>query len=87
MQKLQNHGGSGVVTLPRDDLQKDDVLVEGDIPDGQHVDVSRMGHRTYVVRIPDDGDLPELENTALVERLAAQRALNFEANRSTPQTD
>jgi len=88
MQKLQDHGGSGVVTLPRDDLEKDDVLNDGEIPDGQHLDVERMGRRTYVVRIPDDsGTLPELTECNVVERLAAQRALDLDARRVTPQAD
>ena len=87
MQKLQNHGGSGVVTIPRDDLEKDGVLEGGDIPDGQHLDVERMGQRTYVVRIPEAGDLPELSQCELVERLAAKRALDLGAGRSVPQAD
>lgn len=87
MQKLQNHGGSGVVTIPRDDLEKDDVLDGGAIPDGQHLDVERMGRRTYVVRIPGAGDLPELAQSELVERLAAKRALDISAGRSGTQAD
>ncbi len=88
MQKLQNHGGSGVVTLPRDELEKDDVLDDGEIPDEQHLDVERMGYRTYVVRIPEDGGtLPELTECDFVERLAAQRALDLDARRFTPQAD
>ena len=88
MQKLQDHGGSGVVTLPRDELQKDAVLDDGEIPDEQHLDVERMGRRTYVVRIPeDDGELPELTECDFVKRLAAQRALDLDARRFVPQAD
>jgi hypothetical protein len=87
MQKLQNHGGSGVVTIPRDDLEKDGVLEDGDLPEEQHLDVERMGRRTYVVRIPEEGDLPELAQSELVERLAAKRALDLGAGRSVPQAD
>lgn len=87
MQKLQNHGGSGVVTIPRDDLEKDGVLENDDLPDEQHLDVERMGRRTYVVRIPEEGDLPELAQCELVERLAAKRAIDLGAGRSVPQAD
>lgn len=88
MNKLQDHGGSGVVTLPRDELEKDGVLDDGEIPDDQHLDVDRMGRRTWVVRIPeDDGELPELTECEIVERLAAQRALDLDARRVTRQAD
>ncbi|OYR80411.1 hypothetical protein DJ84_15655 [Halorubrum ezzemoulense] len=88
MQKLQNHGGSGVVTLPRDDLEKDDLLEEGELPDEQHLDVDRLGRRTYVVRIPEaGGDLPELAQCEVVERLAAKRALDLGVGRGVPQAD
>ena len=88
MQKLQNHGGSGVVTIPRDDLEKDGLLEEGELPDEQHLDVNRLGHRAYVVRIPEeDGDLPELAQCEVVERLAAKRALDLSVGQGVSQAD
>ncbi|SFR31174.1 hypothetical protein [Halorubrum sodomense] len=88
MQKLQNHGGSGVVTIPRDDLEKDDLLDEGELPDEQHLDVDRLGRRTYVVRIPEEGgNLPELAQCEVVERLAAKRALDLGVGRGVSQAD
>lgn len=79
MQKLQNHGGSGVVTVPKSYLERDDVLVDGELPDEQRLTVDRLGRRTYVVRLTDEGSLPDLLECEVVERLAAQRLLNQNA--------
>jgi len=52
------------------------------------LDVDRLGRRTYVVRIPEEGgDLPELAQCEVVERLAAKRALDLGVGRGTPQAD
>ncbi|WP_144900883.1 hypothetical protein [Halobellus captivus] len=75
MQKLRKDSGSGLVTIPKSFLKQDDVLEDGEIPDVQ-VSVERLGRRTYSVRITDEGDLPELQNSEIVERLAAQRLFN-----------
>lgn len=81
MRTLQNHSGSGVVTLPKDDLAKDDLLEDGDVAGGQPADVDRIGRRTYVLRFPEAGesDLPELTECALINRLAAERAIDLNA--------
>jgi len=79
MQKLRNDGRSGLVTIPRNYLEKDGVLDEGEIPDEQQVDVERLGRRAYLVRVTDDGSLPEPHECEVVERLAAQRILNEDA--------
>ncbi|MFB6235485.1 MAG: hypothetical protein ABEH81_14035 [Halopenitus sp.] len=50
MQKLQDKSGSGVVTLPKDDLDRDDVLTDdGEIPESQSVFVERADEGVYVV--------------------------------------
>lgn len=72
MQTLQDKSGSGVVTIPRGDLDRDDILVDGDVPDEQCVDVERLGRRAYVVRFPENGQLPELAESPLLQRIAAQ---------------
>ncbi|QHS17791.1 hypothetical protein GWK26_11895 [haloarchaeon 3A1-DGR] len=82
MRTLQNHSGSGVVTLPKDDLAKDDLLEDGEVAGGQPADIDRIGRRTYVLRFPEIGDdqLPELTECELINRLAAQRALAMNAS-------
>lgn len=74
MQILQDLDGTGVVTIPKGYLDDDGLLTEdGDIPDGQCVDVGRLDRRTYVVRFPEEhGDLPELAETSAIRRIAAQ---------------
>lgn len=73
MQTLQRKSGSGVVTIPRGWLDRDGVLDEdGGIPSKQCVDIERLGRRTYVVRFPEGGELPELAEAPLMQRIAAQ---------------
>lgn len=73
MQKLRDDGGSGLVTLPKRYLEKDDVLEDGDIPDEIAVDVERLDRRTYAVRICEDGEFPDLKDAEFIERLVGQR--------------
>jgi len=88
MPTLQDHGGSGVVTVRKDWLDKDGILEDGEIPDEQHVDVDRLGERAYVVRFTDDeGDLPELEHCQAIRRLAASMMLDAGALGQTPRAD
>lgn len=80
MQKLRTDGSSGLVTIPRAFLEKDSVLTDdGEVPDGQQVDVERLGECAYLVRVADDGTLPDPQECEVVERLAAQRILNEDA--------
>lgn len=74
MQTVQDKSGSGVVTLPKEDLEGDGYLDEGDIPEDQNVLVERLGEGAFVVRLCDGGEIPELTETEIVQRLAAQRA-------------
>ncbi|MFD1601029.1 hypothetical protein [Halobellus rarus] len=73
MQKLRDDGGSGLVTVPKRYLEKDDVLEDGDIPGEIAVDVERLDRRTYAVRISEDGEFPDLQETEFVERIVGQR--------------
>jgi len=79
MQKLRTDGSSGLVTIPRAFLEKDDVLDDGEVPNERQVDVERLGERAYLVRVADDGMLPDPQECEVVERLAAQRILNEDA--------
>jgi len=74
MQKLQNRDGSGVVTIPKDDLERDGLL-DGGEPSEHHLTVDRLGERAYLVRVCD-GDVPELADCEVVRRVAAERILN-----------
>lgn len=73
MQQLYNNDGSGVVTIPKKYLEIDELLSdEGGIPDSQPCDVDRLGRRTYIVRFPDGDGLRDLEETSVIQRIAAQ---------------
>lgn len=74
MQKLRDDGGSGLVTIPKRYLEKDDVLEEdNEIPGGVAVDVERLDRRTYAVRVAEDGDFPELREAKFIERIVGER--------------
>ena len=88
MRKLQANGGSGLVALPKDGLGRDGVLDDdGSIPGGQPVVVDRLGRRVYLVRIVDDAQVPDAEETEAVERLAAQRLMQQDALGRTQTAD
>jgi len=75
MQKLQNRSGSGLVTLPKDYLERDGLIDSDGEPDEAHLTVDRLGERAYVVRVCD-GDVPELSECEVVRRLAAERIVD-----------
>lgn len=80
MQKLRDDGGSGLVTIPKKYLERDDVLDDdGDVPDEQRLTVDRLGRRAYLVRLTDGGSLPELHECEAVRRVAAERMLTEDA--------
>lgn len=80
MRKLQANGGSGLVALPKDGLGRDGILADDDsIPDEQPVVVDRLGECVYLVRLVNDAQVPDAEDTEVVERLAAQRLMNQDA--------
>jgi len=75
MQKLQSRGGSGMVTLPKSFLDRDGLVDENGDPDEAHLTVDRLGERAYVVRVCD-GDVPELSECDVIQRLAAERIVD-----------
>jgi hypothetical protein len=80
LQKLQERSGSGVVTIPKEELRADGVLDDGEIPEGQTVDLEKLGERAFLVRIPKGGDVPSVEECDVVRRLAADIVLSREPN-------
>ena len=87
MQQLQAKSGSGVVTIPKAKLRQDDILDDGQIPDEQSVAVDRIGRRSYGVRFPDGGDLPELSKSESIRRIAAEIALGGVPDTQTHPAD
>ncbi|QZP37067.1 hypothetical protein [Halobaculum magnesiiphilum] len=88
MQTLQRRSGSGLVTLPKDGLERDGVLDDdGEIPEQQNLVVDRLGRRVYLVRLVDDARVPDAEETEVVERLAAQRLMQQDAFGRTQTAD
>lgn len=87
MQKLRNDSGSGLVTIPKGFLEQDDVLDGDDVPTELQLRVERLGRRAYVVRLCDDGRLPELHECEEIERLAAQRMLDENVFSQPPTAD
>jgi len=86
MQALQNKSGSGVVTIPKADLERDGLLDEDGQPaEDQMMMVERLGERCYLVRAVD-GDIPEVEECPAVRRLAAEMMLQEDAL-GTPSAD
>jgi len=80
MQKLRGDGGSGMSTIPKKYLERDGVLDEdGELPEEQRLTVDRLGRRTYLVRLTDDGEIPELHECEAVRRAAAERVLSQDA--------
>ena len=74
MQRLQNHDGSGVVAIPKRDLERDGLVDDDSTPAGVHLTVERLDERAYVDRVYD-GDIPELHEHEVIQRVAADRLL------------
>lgn len=69
---LQRKSGSGVVTIPKKHLRRDGLLEDDEVPEQHPVDVERIGRRAYVIRFPENGELPELTEAPLIQKIAAQ---------------
>lgn len=79
--KLCVRSGSGYVSLPKDDLRMDGLLDEdGDVVEGREMHVQRAGDGTFIVRVVEDGGVPELEECEVVQRAAASLFLNNSEN-------
>jgi hypothetical protein len=75
MQVLQQKNLSGVVTIPKEHLERDGVLEDGEFPDEQNLVVDRVGRQQYLVRMVEGGDVPDLEEAEVVQRVAAKIAM------------
>lgn len=75
MQHFPDKSRSGIVTIPKQFLDRDDVLQDGEIPEEHQLVVDRLGHRTYSVRLVDCGSVPELEECDMIQQLVAQQIL------------
>lgn len=79
MQNLIRNHGSGMVTLPKDGLERDGLLDDDGKPlDGQMMTVDRLGEGCYLVRAVD-GAVPEVSECPEVRRLAAEMMLDQDA--------
>jgi len=76
MQVLQQKNLSGVVTIPKEHLERDGVLQDGEFPDEQNLVVDRVGRQQYLVRMVEGGDVPDLEEAEVVQRVAAKLILS-----------
>jgi hypothetical protein len=76
MQVLQQKNLSGVVTIPKEHLERDGVLEDGEFPDEQNLVVDRVGRQQYLVRMVEGGDVPDLEEAEVVQRVAAKIAVS-----------
>ncbi|MXR39809.1 hypothetical protein GRX01_00335 [Halobaculum sp. WSA2] len=79
----------GIVLERSDFLERDEVLDEnGDVPDGTTAFTERLGERTYLVRIPENGHVPELHECAPIRRVAGQILLENDATAgAVPRAD
>lgn len=88
MQKLRNDGGSGLVTIPKKYLERDELFSEDEgFPEEHRLIVDRLGRRTYLVRLTDDGAFQELHECEEIQRVAAQKMLEQDAFGKPAQAD
>jgi hypothetical protein len=50
-------------------------LEDGEFPDEQNLVVDRVGRQQYLVRMVEGGDVPDLEEAGVVQRVAAKVAV------------
>ena len=75
MQRLQNHDGSDIVTISKGDLERDILFDDDRQPmDDVTLVVDRLNEKVYVIR-SCDGDVPELAEYEVIQRLAAHQML------------
>lgn len=85
MQKLQNHHGSGLATIPKRFLERDDLVDDdGEPKDDVSLTVDRLDEKVYAIRVCD-GEVPEVEDTDFVQRLLARHVLDQDS--PTPRAD
>jgi hypothetical protein len=63
----------GIVLERSDFLERDGILDEdGELPKNTTAFTERLGERTYLVRVPENGHVPELHECAPIRRVAGQ---------------
>lgn len=63
-------------------MERDRVLdADGAFPDEQNLVVDRLGRGQYLVRLVEDGHVPELLESEAIQRAAADLMLQRAANR------
>ncbi|GAA4979095.1 hypothetical protein QTL95_16005 [Rhizobium sp. S152] len=79
----------GIVLERSDFLERDGILDdEGDLPENTTAFTERLGERTYLVRVPEDGHVPELHECAPIRRVAGQLYLeNTTSGGEAPRAD
>ena len=58
-----------------DFLERDDVIDDGEFPDEQNLIVDRLDRRVYLVRLTDDGSIPDVEEAEAIQRITSQHLL------------
>ena len=58
--KLVNRDGSGTVTIDKQHLQLDGLVAEDGSICEADAHTQRIGERAYLVRFPEDGEVPSL---------------------------
>jgi hypothetical protein len=77
MRKLRSISGSGHISLPKTQLEKDGLVDNGEIVEDQQVDIERVDERSYLVRFPDDdGNVPELSEADVVQKQVAMQVMD-----------
>jgi len=70
----------GIVLERSDYLERDGILDEdGELPENTTAFTERLGERTYLVRVPENGHVPELHECAPIRRVAGQILLENDA--------
>ena len=59
--KLVNRDGSGTVTIDKQHLQLDGLVAEDGSICEADAHTQRVGERAYLVRFPENGEVPSLE--------------------------
>ncbi|MDG5778251.1 hypothetical protein VB773_14900 [Haloarculaceae archaeon H-GB2-1] len=76
MRKIRQKNGSGLVTIPKEYLQMDGVLVDGEIPECHHLVVDYLDTGVYAIRLTQDGDIPSLREAEGIRQIVADRLLD-----------
>ncbi|MFC7095690.1 hypothetical protein [Halobaculum marinum] len=66
----------GIMLERSDFLERDGILDdEGELPENTTAFTERLGEQTYLVRVPEDGHVPEVHECSSIRRVAGQLLL------------